>query len=534
MPSIEINGTKVAYEGKKMILQVANEAGIELPQYCYHPGLSIVASCRICLVEAESPDPKDPTKLVKIPKLIPSCQTPAVDGMKVYSTSPKAAANQQAVMEFLLLNHPLDCPVCDQAGECFLQDYSYKYGKAQSRFEEDKAKNPKKDIGEHVLLYSDRCIMCTRCVRFTREISGTSELAVFGRGHREEIDVFPGRPINNPLSGNVVDLCPVGALLDKDFLFAQRVWFLKSAPSISPFNSGGENIYIHHNEGRIHRLKPRENKDVNGYWLSDESRYCFNFVHENRLGAPQGSAGLSWDAAYGKVKSDLAAAQKGPGSLAAVLSPFDSTEEIFLQIKFIRSLDPQAWLCLTPSHVAGQDQVFTNPVTKATTYVIKAEKAPNRVGAEKMLKHFGGNVCSLSDLPSKKISAAVVSADPFPYNDAALAQALAGLSTLITLTTRKSPLIELSTLALPASSWAEKSGVYENFQGRVQPFVQAIAPVEESRASGRIFWDLLGLTGTYQAAAARGHMATAGLAEYEGIVEPQVRVVVDDMQFAEL
>ena len=288
MPTMEIDGKKVTWEGKKMILQVALENGVEIPYYCYHPGLSIVASCRICLGEVETPDPKDPTKLVRIPKLMPTCQTPAAQGMKVYTKSAKARANEQAVMEFLLINHPLDCPVCDQAGECYLQDYSFKYGRAESRFLEDKAKKPKKDVGDHILLYSDRCIMCTRCVRFTREISGTSELAVFGRGHREEIDIFPGRPVNNPLAGNVVDLCPVGALLDKDFLFTQRVWFLKSTPSISPMNAGGENIEIHHVQGRIYRLKPRYNKDVNQWWISDEARYGFDFVHAaDRLRRPE-------------------------------------------------------------------------------------------------------------------------------------------------------------------------------------------------------------------------------------------------------
>src|ERR1051325_7326360 len=192
MPTMEINGKKVTWEGKKMILQVAQDNDIEIPSYCYHEGLSIVASCRICLGEIESPDPKDPTKLVKVPKLVPTCQTPAVDGMKVHMQSPKSRANQQAVMEFLLINHPLDCPVCDQAGECLLQDYSYQYGRSQSRFEEDKLKKPKKDVGLNVLLYNDRCIMCTRCVRFTREVSGHSELFVEGRGHVEEISIFPG------------------------------------------------------------------------------------------------------------------------------------------------------------------------------------------------------------------------------------------------------------------------------------------------------------------------------------------------------
>src|SRR5580693_3363720 len=251
MAQITVDGRRIDAKPGQMVLQAATEAVIHLPQYCYHPVLSIPANCRICLVEVEG-----------IPKLVPSCQTQVRDGMVVHSKSTKAIANQKQVMEYLLINHPLDCPVCDQAGECFLQDYSYQYGRSQSRFEEDKAKKPKKDVGEHIYLYSDRCIMCTRCVRFTREVSGTSELYVDGRGYREEIDIFPGKPCNNKLAGNVVDLCPVGALLDKDFLFKQRVWLLKQAASISPVDSGGENIFLEHNENVIYRVKPRYNADV--------------------------------------------------------------------------------------------------------------------------------------------------------------------------------------------------------------------------------------------------------------------------------
>ena len=246
MPKITVDGRLVEAKDKQMILQACLDNHLQMPYYCYHPGLSIVASCRICLVEVEG-----------IPKLVPSCQTPVRDGMVVHTKSPKAVANQKQVMEYLLINHPLDCPVCDQAGECLLQDYSYQYGRSQSRFEEDKQKKPKKDVGRNIVLYNDRCIMCTRCVRFTREVTGTCELYVDGRGHKEEIDIFPGKPLDNPLSANVADICPVGALLDKDFLFKQRVWLLKQTPSVSPVDAGGENVWIEHNEGGVYRSKPR-------------------------------------------------------------------------------------------------------------------------------------------------------------------------------------------------------------------------------------------------------------------------------------
>src|SRR5262245_41762070 len=289
MPSITINGTKCEFSAGQTILQVANANGLEIPQYCYHDGLSIVASCRICLVECWAPNPKTgQLETFMGGKLVPSCQQTASEGMVVHSEPPKSVANQKAVMEYLLINHPLDCPVCDQSGECFLQDYSYQYGRGVSRFEEDKVKNPKKDLGPHVYLYADRCIMCTRCVRFTREVTGTAELCVTGRGNREEIDVFPGRPLDNPLSANVVDLCPVGALLDKDFLFAQRVWFLKSTPSIDGITAGGDNILIEHNDGKVYRVKPRTNMAVNKWWITDEVRYGWKFIHrEDRLSGPR-------------------------------------------------------------------------------------------------------------------------------------------------------------------------------------------------------------------------------------------------------
>ncbi len=542
MPTMDVDGKKIAWEGKKMILQACLDAGMEIPHYCYHQGLSIVASCRICLVEIESPDPKDPAKLVKVPKLVPSCQTPAVDGMKVHSISPKSIANQKAVMEFLLLNHPLDCPVCDQAGECHLQDYSYQYGRSESRFEEDKAKKPKKDIGKHVVLYSDRCIMCTRCVRFTREISGTGELAVFGRGHREEIDVFQGKSLDNPLSGNVIDICPVGALLDKDFLFTQRVWFLKKVPSISPFSSGGENIFIEHNQGRVYRIKPRFNANVNKWWISDDIRYGWDFVHNNRLQTPV-AKGVPQElsAAQGIGQLDQAvkkAAAGNAGSTMLILNAFDSTEEMFLAAQWMRRIDPQAWLVVTEPKIDGQDQIFKNPASGAVTHTIYAEKAPNRRGAEKVLAKLGGNVCKLVDVPGKiragQVRSALVLADPLGHADQELETALVGLETLLVLSTRPDGLVSQATLALPVCTWAEKSGVFENHAGLIQAFKQAIAPLDNTRSTGSIFWDLMDLAGTYDAAAVRHMMSEAGLAEYDAVALPEHHETIELMQFTEL
>jgi NADH-quinone oxidoreductase subunit G len=542
MPTMEVDGKKITFEGKKMILQACLDAGVELPHYCYHSGLSVVASCRICLVEAEHPNPKDPAQMIKIPKLIPSCQTPAMDGMKVYSKSPKAVANQKAVMEFLLINHPLDCPVCDQAGECFLQDYSYKYGRAESRFEEDKAKKPKKDIGPHVLLYSDRCIMCSRCVRFTQEISGTGELAVFGRGHKEEINVFQGRALDNPLSGNVVDICPVGALLDKDMLFTQRVWFLKSTVSISPFTSGGENIFIEHNQGRIYRIKPRFNGEINKWWISDDIRYGWKFVHENRLNQLEvrGRPEAAWETAEAHLEGMMrkAVAEKGSGSIALVLSAFDTTEEMYLAAKWIRGIDRQAWLVLNPPRVEGTDQTFKNPATGAVTYVIRAEKAPNRRGAEKIIAHFSGNTCDLAELAAKvtggAFAAAVVVLDPIAGTDRAVETAMTGLDNVAVLSSRPTALTARASLVLPVCTWAEKDGVFENFAGRIQAFDRAIEPLENTRSAGSIFWSLLGESDTYRSQDGRSRMGGDGLVDYAGVRVPQHEKKVQLMEFSPL
>src|SRR4051812_24131996 len=399
MPRITVDGKSIEAKQGQMILQACLDAGMALPHYCYHPGLSIPANCRICLVEVEG-----------LPRLVPSCQTPIRDGMVVFSQSTKAVANQKQVMEYLLINHPLDCPVCDQAGECSLQDYSYEYGRSQSRFEEDKAKKPKKDVGDNVYLYADRCIMCTRCVRFTREVSGTSELFVEGRGHREEIAIFPGRPVNNKLAGNVVDLCPVGALLDKDFLFKQRVWLLKETPSISPVDAGGENMWLHHNEGVIYRVKPRYNAEVNQWWISDDPRYSYKPVHDvKRLkGARRAQYGTQIETsvqhAIEQATRELTAIVKtnGPGSLYAMMSPMMACEEAWLLGKAIRQIDPQAVLVLGPVPSVAADEVFRNPTTGKETFRIKAEKVPNAAGIRRVMQLLGGPTAAFAEFAATK------------------------------------------------------------------------------------------------------------------------------------
>jgi NADH-quinone oxidoreductase subunit G len=516
MPRITVDGKSVEAKQGQMIFQACADAGIVLPSYCYHPGLSIPASCRICLVEVEG-----------LPKLVPSCQTPIRDGMVVHSQSTKAIANQKQVMEYLLINHPLDCPVCDQAGECSLQDYSYEYGRSQSRFEEDKAKKPKKDVGDNIYLYADRCIMCTRCVRFTREVSGTSELFVEGRGHREQIAIFPGKPVNNKLSLNVVDLCPVGALLDKDFLFKQRVWLLKPTPSISPVDSGGENIFLEHNEGIIYRVKPRYNADVNQWWISDDTRYSYRAVHEEsrlkvamktELGGQVAAASFreAMDVAVRDLKDIVA--KHGPGSLYGLLSPMMACEEVWLFGQAIRSIDPQAILVMGPVPSTGKDEVFKNPQTGKTTFTIKAEKVPNAAGVRRMLERLGGPQATWDDLLSNGRSEIrnikggwIVGGYLSNWLPRDYPEALHRTPDryIVVQDILPNAVTHSADVVLPSAAWAEKDGTWENYAGRVQTFAAAIAPPEGARREGDVYYAILGRAGLYNAADVRAELGDA-------------------------
>ncbi|MBL4701330.1 MAG: (2Fe-2S)-binding protein [Phycisphaeraceae bacterium] len=536
MPTLTINGKKCDFDGKKMILQVADDNGIELPRYCYHPGLSVVASCRICLAEVKAPNPRNGNKLEFIPKLMPTCQTPAADGMEVFTTTPKATANQKQVMEDLLINHPLDCPVCDQAGECKLQDYSYQYGRSESRFQEDKIKQPGKDIGPNVKLYSDRCIMCTRCVRFTREITETAELGVFGRGAHEQIDVFPGIPLDNELSGNVVDLCPVGSLLDKDFLFSQRVWFLSSTPSIDGITASGDNIWIDHNQGQIHRIKPRENSNINQWWITDEVRYGWKFVaSDDRLAQTQrqqlsGLIDCTQERACEEAKKGIAAAG---GKLVLMVSPMLATEEAYLLGQAAKALSPDVVFAVGPVPITGEDKTFAND------FIISAEKCPNSRGVRKALQMHSETVLSfeeLSELLADKksgVKSFIITGNyPSGWVTKDFAK-LIGRNFLVLIDTMPSDLIKRAKVLIPSITWAEKEGSFINRNDVAQAFDAAIPAKEGALAEGQIALDLLAACEQapkrYNASEVRTEMGIDTV-----VNEPVADRVGSDMVYAEL
>ncbi len=522
MPKITIDNQNIDCRDGVPVLQAALEAGWDVPHYCYHPGLSIVASCRLCLMEMMMPNPKT-QELQWSPKLVPSCQTPVKDGQVCRFDSDAVRRNQAQCMEYFLLNHPLDCPVCDQAGECYLQDYSFKFGMAESRMVDQKLKNPKKDIGPKTLLYQDRCVMCTRCVRFTDEIAGTQELCVVNRGARAEIDVFPGIPLANALQGNVVDICPVGSLLDKDFLFKRRVWELKGTPSVCPGCATGCTIRADHADDVVYRLKPRDNPKVNHWWMCDEGRFGFNYVHDkDRLTRPLIRRGmdtetLRWEELPGILRFRIAehVREEGPAKVAAVLSPWMACEEAWLLMQFLRQIAPEATLSLGPVPVFGEDQRFPVGLNgKAPKFTIRKEKCPNRRGIEMLFEHSDGSVVDFSDFVKRATegsysTAWIVGGYPSKWVTPEMAKIAGKISFLVVQDLFPSELSDAATVVLPACAWVERDGCFVNFDGLIQPFERAIQPPEGARRDGQFLFELAGYQGLYSSERVREMMAAS-------------------------
>ncbi|MFN8008161.1 MAG: 2Fe-2S iron-sulfur cluster-binding protein [Terriglobia bacterium] len=383
MPTVTINQQSINLPEGSTIIQGAEQLGIEIPHYCYHPGLSLAGSCRMCLVEIE-----------KVPKLQPACYTRVTDGMVISTNTEKVKQTVSGVLEFLLLNHPLDCPVCDQAGECYLQEYYMKFGLYDSRMDEDKVKRHKAQaIGPHVMLDNERCILCSRCVRFVEEVSQSHEIGILHRGGRSEIQLLPDKSLENNYSGNVIDICPVGALTDRHFRFQCRVWYLNKTNSVCNGCSRGCNITIetnaerpHHAEGRrVMRLKPRYNPEVNQWWICDIGRYGFEFID-----SPSRLAGclekqetlqrpIEWNEAIQRVSEKLSTALQhgGADSVVIVASPQLTNEDFFLMRRlFVEELGiSQIDYKVPEPHLASGDNLL-----------LQADRHPNTWGAQVILQ----------------------------------------------------------------------------------------------------------------------------------------------------
>ncbi len=474
MPVITIDGRTVEVEAGTNLIEAAKKVGVQIPHYCYHPRLSVVGQCRMCLVKVEG-----------MPKLAAGCTTQVMkDGMEVVVDHPEVKEAQRGMMEFLLINHPLDCPICDQAGECGLQDYSFKHGQAFSRFAyEEKRTYPGREripLGPNVVLNMNRCIQCTRCIRFTEEISGTSELGFFQRGARTEIGTFPGKVLDNDLSTCVVDVCPVGALTSTKFRFAERVWYLDKRPSICTGCDAGCNITLEHRRGVIRRYKPRHNPAVNDFWMCDHGRTTFEpyIADGNRLATPRLNGGgepqaADWGRAVGMVVQWLLAAT-GDGSIAFLGGGDLSTEEAWLTARLADAVR-------SPHRAVHAGTGPERRVPNLDGGVHGSETAPNRRGAELAGLTPGENGLTAADLITGAEAAGcavlvVVGDLGEAADDPATVERLRRARTLVVLGWRDSALARAANVALPLATHAETEGTFVNSQHRLQRFERAFPP----------------------------------------------------------
>ena len=329
--NIEVNGVPMKARKGEMIIRVTDAHGAYIPRFCYHDKLSIAANCRMCLVEVE-----------KAPKPLPACATPVVEGMKVFTKSPRAIGAQRATMEFLLINHPLDCPICDQGGECELQDLAVGFGRDISRYHEGKRSVADENLGPLIATDMTRCIQCSRCIRFTEEIAGILELGMIGRGEHMEVRSYIESTVNHELSGNVIDLCPVGALVSKPYRFTARAWEMRAVPLVSPHDAVGSNLFGHVLRGRLMRVVPRENEAINETWIADRDRFSYEGVYSaDRLRAPLVRRGAEWGESDWEPALMLAAEglKERAASLGVLVSPSSTTEELYLAARIARGLN---------------------------------------------------------------------------------------------------------------------------------------------------------------------------------------------------
>jgi len=489
MPRVTINGRSIEVPAGTNVVEAAKKVGVQIPHYCYHPRLSIVGQCRMCLVQVDGQ-----------PKLQAGCSmTVQKDGMEVRTDVPEVEEGQRAMMEILLINHPLDCPICDQSGECGLQDYAFKHGQAFSRFRfEEKRTYPGREripLGPNVLLNMNRCIQCTRCVRFTQEVSKTGSLGFFNRGARTEIGTFPGKELDDPLSGNVVDICPVGALTSTRFRFAERVWYLDKKPSICTGCDVGCNVTLEHRRGQIRRYKPRANPAVNDYWMCDYGRGTFERYRElPRLAAPKvrregRQAPAGWKEALDAVHSALTS-RSSAGSIAFLAGPHLTTEEAHLLSRLADRVG-------SPHRGVWVDGGPERTIPRPGGAISGSEAGPNRRGAELagLATPEGGlSARDLVEGDGAADCAVLVVADSDFGAGAHEPETVARLrraGTLVVLGWADTPLAREADVALPIATHAETSGTFVNVENRLQRFERAFPAPGQSRPGVEVLGDLL-------------------------------------------
>jgi NADH-quinone oxidoreductase subunit G len=477
--TVNIDGRDVAVPKGTNVIEAAKLIGVEIPHYCYHPKLSVAGNCRMCLVEMGLPavDPATKAPIIDaatgkqkvnwMPRPQIGCGTNATPGLHIRTNTPLVKDCREGVTEMLLINHPLDCPICDQAGECMLQEHSTAYGRGYSRFVEQKNVKPKKtELGPRVTLDDERCILCSRCIRFSREIAKDDVLGFIDRGSYSTLTCYPGRKLENNYSLNTVDICPVGALTSTDFRFKMRVWFLKETPGIDPESSVGANTTVSSREGVLYRITPRRNDEVNDTWMTDSGRALYQQVKSaDRLTVPSINGTATTAETALRAAGDLLKAFNGllkAGSIAVVGSGRSSVEEQFLTKKLADTLKASVWLV---SRVGEGDKLL-----------LSADRNPNVRGAL-----VTGLVAAL---PAQKLTSLAADIDAGKVTTvlsvgedlaaAGLTAAQLAKVSIIYLGTHRNPTSEKARVLIPTLTVFEKSGTFVNQQFRIQKFAQAV------------------------------------------------------------
>jgi NADH-quinone oxidoreductase subunit G len=504
---IEVPKMMPDWQGKLQpttMLQACQIAGQEVPFYCYHPKLPIAGNCRMCLVEfgtpMTGPDRKPMLNEDGSPKIAKSvlpyepqtprgaiaCATPISPGLEIYPSSPATKQMREAVLESLLINHPLDCPICDQAGECKLQEYSVEHGQAQSSFVEAKVHKPKAvDLGPRIVLDDERCILCTRCIRFTKDIAGDDALGIVNRGSYNTIAAWKPGAFDNNYTLNTVDICPVGALTSKDFRFQMRVWFLKESKSLCTSCGTGCNIVIGSREDKVYRFEPRQNDAVNSCWMCDTGRLNYKWIgREDRLTEVRKKTGagaseaISWTTALKEISEALRKAQ--PGSVAIVASARQTNEELYLLSKLASKLG-----ALTDSVPrSGQPDRL----------LVSADRNPNSNGARLTgiaSGQMGSNLPKIAEgIRNGRIKTLLVFGDDVTKQGIS-AQLLGKLETLLVSDILPNATTAVAHYLLPGCAHVEKRGTFTNVKGRVQKFMKAVEPRGEARPEWEFLHELV-------------------------------------------
>ncbi len=484
---VKFDGREVVVEKGTNLIEAGKKAGVLVPSFCYHPGLPVVGVCRICLCEIEGR-----------PKLVAGCATPVEEGMSIVTRTPKVREARRAVMEFLLIHHPLDCPMCDKGGECTLQDYTIMMGPAHTRFQFEKTTWPEEDVGGKLILNKNRCILCLRCVNLCKEVAGEDEIAVLARGEETYIGTVAGRKITNELAGNIADICPVGALTSKDFRFRARPWELTPVPSICTLCSKGcsTNVGYHPRRNEVLRITARENMDVNQWWICDRGRGGFHFLHDpKRLTAPThrngtAAAPVPWATAISGIADALKGivSRHGPASVGVVASGELTNEECYLTRVIFKD-----GLGIANLDVPARPQ----PPVVYKQFTIEGDQNPNARGARAIGVAPGPQGLGLPDMmraaAEGRIHALVFlrggPLDRFGDPDV-VARALAQVELLVAVDLLPSPVSERAHWVLPGVSFAERDGTYTNSKGRVQRARKVFTHRGDTREDWRILQDL--------------------------------------------